>query len=478
MLAISVRLIHGTIRAGSPDDTTLAGGEPTGEWPPSPARLFAALVSADGTRARCKVTDGQELRWLERLDPPAILAEENVETTPLSTRFVPIDRTTDGMVQDYPARLAAEVRPGVRSSPRTLTVVYVWEDDPPDGVLDALQRRAARVGYLGCADSPVQVSVATELPRVDVPRWTPGSDVGVSLPVPYEGFLDALDHAFDEWTAGRPMRRAWIPTKRERYGLASRNEEPPRATVFWFEFDRRVVPRAALRVTSTLRAATLDLLDPMFDGSQAGRNVPWQLHGHDIPPDMSRPYQLVRYLALPNVGHRHSDGYIHGAAIWLPPELDPEIVEAVRVVALGRLKRLTAPGLDVRLSPRTGRAGKWSTRPQRWIGPAARWFSATPIVAERGRRGGPTLDDVQRWFANAGFPVPSAGRVSSVPTRSGVPRLQPRDVHRHDSDRYPYYWLEVRFDEPIGGPICVGRSRSFGLGLLAPVMGSGWNGEQ
>jgi CRISPR-associated protein Csb2 len=46
MLAITVTLLHGTIRAGSPDDTILAGGEPTGEWPPSPARLFSALVAA------------------------------------------------------------------------------------------------------------------------------------------------------------------------------------------------------------------------------------------------------------------------------------------------------------------------------------------------------------------------------------------------------------------------------------------------
>jgi CRISPR-associated protein Csb2 len=475
MLAISVELLHGTIRAGSPDDTVMAGGVPEGEWPPSPARLFSTLVAADGTRDRCRVTTGEELRALERAAPPRILATDELLDMTLNSRFVVRDAAAAGMVQNYPARNAAEVRPGVKASPREPVVVYVWDElELSEQQLDALRRRAARVGYLGCADSPVRVTVATTSPRDDLPVWVPGAIAGVSLPVPYDGFLDALDAAFDEWRSGRPMRRSWIPTQRARYALPARNdrshaEEPESGTTLWLEFDRRVAAGRALLVNETLRSALLEHTDRLYDDGPAGRRAPWQLHGHAVP-DGAAPYQLARFFSLANVGHRHSDGAIHGAAVWLPPGMDPESLAAIRHAA-GRLSELRAPGLHVRLSFRLGEGGKWSTRPTRWVGPSRCWFAVTPVVAERGRRGGPTLADVRAWFTHAGFPEPVRATVSPVPTRTGVPRLRPSEVHRAGKDRHPFYWIEVEFDDPVNGPVCVGRSRSLGMGLLAPVLG-------
>lgn len=473
MLVISVELLHGTIRAGSPDDTVMAGVEPEGEWPPSPARLFSAFVAADGTRDRCRVTSGEELRALERAAPPRIFASEEILTTTLNSRFVVRDVAASGVVQNYPGRRATEVRPGVKTSPREPVLVYLWDDlELSEEQVEALRRRAARIGYLGCADSPVRVMVATEPPSSDLAAWAPNTRAGVSLPVPYDGFLDALDAALDATNAGEPMRRAWVPTRRMRYSVPSSRDrsESATGTTFWLEFDRRVAGHRALVVNETLRAAVLDHADRFFAHGTPGRRAPWQLHGHDIP-DGAAPYQLARFFSLANVGHPHSDGAIHGAAVWVPPGLGPEALAAVRH-AVGRLERLRAPGLDVGVGLRLGeeRGGKWSTRPQRWVGPARVWFSATPVVAERGRRGGPTLADVQSWIVHAGFREPVRARVSPVPTRSGVPRLRPSEVHREGRDRHPYFWLEVEFDEPVSGPICVGRSRSLGMGLLAPVL--------
>ena len=48
VLAIEVELLHGTFR-GDPDGTANTGGLTRGEWPPAPARLFSAMVAADGT---------------------------------------------------------------------------------------------------------------------------------------------------------------------------------------------------------------------------------------------------------------------------------------------------------------------------------------------------------------------------------------------------------------------------------------------
>lgn len=69
-LVISVTFLHGRYH----------GSRGQGErdpWPPSPLRLFQALVA--GARSGCRAslwTDAkiEAFRWLERLDPPGIVA--------------------------------------------------------------------------------------------------------------------------------------------------------------------------------------------------------------------------------------------------------------------------------------------------------------------------------------------------------------------------------------------------------------------
>ncbi|MGH9102698.1 MAG: type I-G CRISPR-associated protein Csb2, partial [Acidimicrobiales bacterium] len=286
MLALTVRLLHGTIRAGTPDDTVLAGGEPTGEWPPSPARLYSALVAADGTGPRCTMTTGEELGWLEGLGPPLIVASapEAVVSSALEPRYVVVDERAEGAVQDYPARMARKVYPGTKLAPRDDTVVYVWPDAEPMAIhRRALAYRAARIGYLGCADSPVSVSV-TDRP-VDLPAdtWRQDERGPSVLPVPYPGFLEALDRAYLAWSAGEGMRRSWIPTRRVRYRPPRHHDDGgiARSTrqVIWLRFERSVSARRVLEVTETLKAAVLDHLQRLLPGEE----LPSVLHGHRAP---------------------------------------------------------------------------------------------------------------------------------------------------------------------------------------------------
>lgn len=471
MLTIGVRFVHETIRAASPDDTVMTGDDPVGEWPPSPARLFSALVAADGTGMRCRVTTGEELRILERLPAPAILASEleSVATTKLPSRFVVRDERSNGITQEYVARSNTLVHPGVRMSPKVPQVYYLWDADLEPSTLDAIRRRAARIGYLGASDSPVICSVTSEAPDSDLPVWQPSKEGATTLPVPYEGFTEQLDLAFEEWSAGQPSRRSWIRTERARYGRQSPDEEQPQPTVLWFRFDRALHGRKALRLGELVRKTLLDRYQ-RFVIEHGRATVPWILHGHDIPADVGRPYQLARYLALTNVGYRRSDGRIHGCAIWLPGSTPREVVEGVRQ-ALWGWTRLTGNSIDVGVEPYLGELRPWSVVPTRWTGPSRSWRSVTPIVADSGvKKGGPTLQQIRDWFGNAGHAPPIQARVSAVPVLSGVPHLGPSQVHhRRGAGAYPYFWVDVTFDEPQEGPICVGRGRHLGIGLLAPV---------
>lgn len=467
MLTITAELLLGTIRAGSPHDVVMTGSAPQPEWPPSPARLFSALVAADGTRGRCSVTTGTELGVLESLDPPRIHADPAVECTELTARYVVVDATSSSNVQNYPARTSREVRPGVKVSPRNPVVAYVWDADLDAEQLDGLRRRAARVGYLGCADSPARVTVSTSGPPEGLVEWRPSDAGGVALPVPYPGLVDALDVAYD---AG--ARRALVPNRWVRYTPCGADAAPvaEKPTMIWLELGTPVPGRRALPLAVVLRDALLAHVDRAADGDP-GRRAPWVLHGHGVP-DGARPYQLARYLPLIDAGRRHADGAIRGAAVWLPPGTAPAAVEAVRA-AVYSVRDLRAPGVRAAVSPRTDSSRVWTTSPKRWTGPARRWFSVTPAVVERGRRRGPSPDDVRDWFRHAGHPEPAGVVISPVPTRPGVPRLEGSEVHRPGRDRHPFFWLEVDFDRPVRGPLCVGRSRSLGLGLLAPVVQGG-----
>lgn len=212
MIAISVELLHGTARAASASDLALTDQGDPGEWPLSPARVFSALVAGDGTRERCRMTGGSELVLLEAAGPPTIYASPRSEVlaSSVNPRYVVVPANAKGSVQEYPGRKSAPVRPGTRLSPRSPRITYVWEDVQGDpDVVAALAARAARVGYIGCADSPARIRVHDELPLIEpAQRWIPASDGATELPVPFPGLTGVLDAMYDAFAEGQPARRS------------------------------------------------------------------------------------------------------------------------------------------------------------------------------------------------------------------------------------------------------------------------------
>ena len=470
MLTIEVDLLAGTIRAGSPDDTALSGSGDEGEWPPSPARLFSALVAAGGTRERCVVGDASELLALESAPPPRIVADApmHVLGSPQIERYVVVNERSSGAVQNYPARTATLTRPASRLSPITPSIGYIWDDlELSAPQLEALQSRAARVGYLGCADSPVRVRVC-ESPPESAPahEWRPSESGATFIPVPFAGLLDVLDDAFDRFSTGEPVRRSWLPVARARYeepgGRSDESTAPP--VVIWLSFGEPVGGRHALCITETLKAALLDLYDRHV---AAGTEVPPVLHGHGFSEDSG--YDHACFVALADCGHRHARGRLYGAAVILPAGTPADVVEGVRT-ALFHLRNLVLPGGRViAIWPYGGETRPWAANPLRWTSPSRRWVSVSPVVHERRHRHGPDLGEVTRWCVHAGLPAPVSFRLSPVPLTEGALALRPDEVFHSSSSRRPYSHLEVVFAEPVAGPVVLGRMRHLGIGLMAPV---------
>ncbi len=189
---------------------------------------------------------------------------------------------------------------------------------------------------------------------------------------------------------------------------------------------------------------------------------------------------------LPLTGHRHShvlpldlddDGHLDHALFWSPNGFGPEAQVAIRALRETWTKKGAGP-LRVAVAA-AGPLGSLSRLPDPWganfrkvTGPATVWRSATPFVPPRHlkERGANTLEgQVQAELSGRGLPSAVAIRVFDRDealtarfrhfvlerTRGGVPA----PVRR-------WFGLELRFDVPIQGPICLGYAAHFGLGRL------------
>ena len=466
MLAIRIEFLHGWFR-GDPDGTAITGRLAFGEWPPSPFRLFAALVASDGTRDRCRVTSGAELEWFERLPPPTIRADMEPYHQRLRPRYVvrQLGKAVKNTHQGYLAREGTLVRPGIRVTPRDPRVVYAWDVTPPRSTLQALRLRAARVGYVGAADSPVRVRVMTEEPdsvvgeqRIEPSVDGPG-DLFVNVPAP--GDVQRLDSLFDAWRErGANLSRSQFPALRHGapYDMPrSALRENGEAVIASLRLEAAVSGRTVSRVTHLFKQAVLRRYQEIYG------TPPAVLHGHGFD---DRGYELARFLALPDVGFARSRGRIHGLALWMPPGSGAVDRLRARDAALA-VRRLVGEGVDVAVSPNLDEEHPIAANPARWCRQACSWITAIPVIHER--HGRLDLREVARWCRNAGLPEPVWFRSARGPLVHGAIDLSPVEVHRPGRPGRPYSHVELRFAEPVRGPVVIGAGRQRGFGLCVPV---------
>ena len=478
MLAISVEFLHGTYRA-DPDGGATTGRAELGEWPPSVARLLAAFVAADGMGDDCRITNGTELEFLERLGAPVIHAEPQPVHQPLHPRYVvlaagpvrKIGKDYPSGHQEYPARTGALVRPGVRIALRHPIVHYVWQDADPSDSLEALRLRAARIGYLGCADSPVRVRVKETLEddcAESLHAFCPDPAGTRMVSVPRPGrHLSALQAAYDAWQEhGAATARSQFPALRNLVAYTGPEDvsdmHEAGRVVAWLRFNQSVPGRRIGDVTAALKAAAMSRYQRLY-----GDPIPRVLHGHGYEDS---GYEIARYLALPNVGFDRSGGQIHGAAVWLPRVCDETTVERAQAAARS-IELLQTAALRVGVAPWQGEDRPRSATPRRWQQRSEAWATAVPAIHER--FGKLDLPELRRWCRHAGLPEPVWFLSARVPLVPGALALHPTEVNRrapHATEAArPYSHIKVRFAEAVRGPIVIGGGRSRGFGLCVPI---------
>ena len=447
------------------------------EWPPSPLRLYQAML-AGYSMHRCGDPDlDAAMRHLETLPPPTIVAPEAEEQSPVASA-VP-NNDGDRMLELFAkgnhtgawekARKTLTIRKRRYSRSFDGVVAYEWDAGTETAQhLAAFEAIATSVSAVGQGiDVAVARAEILERPaRVEGVRYTPSPTGRRRLSVPYSGVFGVLQERYRRFRNRIGVDGViGIPEPGHRQsGYVSELDLPSIRFEAFFLRDLHERPLAlqglrAMDVAEMVRHAIAGA------GRRAGlaSELVSELMGHG-------GIRRIRVQPLPNVGYRYADGRIRRVMLTSPENVDEEHWLDVMSRLIGA--ELILPGQDEPIGTLVPIVG---TDPilARYCSEATIWTTATPVVLPgHDRRRGRSRPErlAGRLLRHAGISetmvdgmtMEPAGRLrgSEMPTRYKRPR---------HLARYPCRHMSIRWIKPTTGPIALGAGVGYGLGLFLPA---------
>lgn len=469
----------------------------TGEWPPSPGRLFQALVAGLGARGPLSAGSRRALEWLERQPHPMIAVPPCVAGRGF-TNFVP-NNDLDAVGGD--PRRVGEIRAGKTIRPRLLEAEpefrFAWilntstDHAGAQAVCEIAQwvyqfGRGVDMAYAR-ADVLSQDEAEAHLADYSGQVWRPSDEAaggGVALRCPAPGTLQSLiDRHADR--RKRIVGGVFRKPREARFRLVGYDCPPLRLLLELRPADgeRRFQPwplagaaglTTAVRDAAAGRLAAAGVAPALVERYVIGRGA----NGADKG-------RRVRIIPLPSVGHAHADPSIRRILVERPPDC-PIPVRALDLALsnldLARYDPATggarSPALPV-LAPAQdiGMLGHYGIGGERMV---RVWHSVTPVALpvarERGRMSGALRAESE---ARASHAVRQALRHAGVATRAESIRVQREPLFSRGARaetfaatvRFPaerLWHVEVAFVAPVAGPLVIGDGRYCGLGVMAP----------
>ena len=481
-LLIAVRFHEGRYH-GTEDGFDGAKG-----WPPSPARLFQALVASAARGTAVGADDQDALRWLERQQPPRVSAPA-VHRGQAVKLFVP-NNDLDS-VGGHPTSVS-KIRVGKNWRPcffdANEPVLYVWDFESGEATAKRVCAIAERLCQLGrgidmaWAHGQVldqeQAQAALES-HSGAPR-IPGG-VG-QVPTPYRGTLDSLieRHA---------RNRTRLRTENSGRNQVQLFSQPPPASFARIGYDapiRRLhfelrSPRGGFAamplnlalplVTGLRNTAAKRLMDAIPDDSNviekiiAGRNAG--------SADLAR---RIRILPVPSVGTEHTDPSIRRVLVEVPTDC-PLRLDDLKWAFSG----VDIPGLqegvlismeECRMADRFRR----SALAFETMTPAALSGAQRRRIGEAGQKSAQERQQEERLAVGAVFHALRHVGIANGPSDVHVRRepLQKRGAHAESFaqgsrfSKHALWHVALRFRSPVPGPLVIGDGRFCGLGLMLP----------
>lgn len=402
LLCISVRFLDGEFHG--------RGDGGTNEWPPSPLRLFQALVAASAARwneRRGIRHAAPALRWLEELPPPTIIAPRSAEGAAYRL-YVP-DNVGDlvgkswskgnaGSIADY--RTEKTVRPTHVQGDGA--VHFLWpldnQEQPPH--VQTILTAARSITHLGWGVDLVvadaEVIPESELATLEGHTWQPALDTGgISLRVPRQGSFDDLENrhqAFLKRVSGIDGGNFSPVPPLSAYRLVDYrcNSEPARAPVALFAL--RQLDDSGFRSFDPVRRGlhVAAMLRHVAGGADIARSLGWTdaqrarlVHGHTNEEAQDTPDARLLFIPLPSIESRgRSQARVVGG------------IRRILVTAQGAINREEFQRLGQRLAglelidEKSGDPTALLTRlpgsepltRSNYLNPASTWTTVTPVI--------------------------------------------------------------------------------------------------
>ena len=474
----------------------------SGDWPPSPARLFQALVAGATRGATFADEDRTALEWLERLDPPIVTTPAacrgkrcknyvpnndldavrgdpkrigEIRTATKVTRPYLFDATTpllfiwtfDGEAQDQThPRTVCKIAERLYQLGRGVDMAWAWAE-----LLDAGQIEARLAHHCGMAYRP-----------------NAGSK-GKALLCPQAGSLASLEtrfaagrSRFTRMPQGRKTQVAFSQVPKPRFTKVVYNAQPRH---FLFELrtltsDESFVSWPATRVAELVTAIRDKAAERLKEAlpEEAGKIDRVFIGRGATEADKAT---RVRILALPSIGHTHADHAIRRVLVEIPPNCPLRTDDVT----------WTFSGLET-TDPTTGetlwnlvRSEDHKMLGHYGIGGGERdgsrvWRTVTPAALPVMRTGhGTTGAQRAATEVNTAHAVMQALRHAEVSERVESIRVQREPFDRNGTRSEAFavprrfaatglHHVEISFARAVSGPLVIGNGRYLGLGSMAP----------
>ncbi len=487
------------------------------EWPPSPARLFKALVASAraGWAQSNRMAIDASLRMLERqgwddgTKLPGIVAPHAAPRAPRQRRFVPNNS------KNWPPERRLNPEKGIDLEPEPMVgwdieaphTVWYWWPSVDASHVPVLRDVSRRVFSVGKGEDLAVLDATDAEPPADAVRWQPATS-GASLEVPETGCLDVCDAVFARDLNDLPLAAAGVRSVTYASDVADPAREVPTFVLaLWrngkrCSWDARLLRQVVGPVRHLLDEVRAEVVDVLARGPSdrpaMEALVRRVLVGHDeSDKPISEPHLAI--LPLPSVLGPYPDGRVRRIALADFGGGDDStrraIVETAQVLLHGR--ELLDNGLGTGIVLGTEPDSQWL----RAITKRSRtWATVTPLVQQAKEL---TRDEWKRLVAarrNAEQePAKAAARelhlqkrrrelversvrqatasqearVESIEFASGGPIAGLHVATKYRANGYlgetPKLHVRVTFDRPISGPIAIGRGRHVGFGVLWPV---------
>lgn len=517
-LCLSVRFIqpvplfHGSRDAGEP------------EWPPSPMRVFQALLNAACLRARGRPLAPEvrsALHILEVLRPHVVAPPATLSNVG-HRAYVPHNHAdlvtaawhrgnTRASIAEH--RIEKDHRPiriqTIGDALPTLHYLYPLADinTEPQSLLESLRPSVRSIYSLGWGIDQVIADATliddTTANQLTGEHYVPTTAGGTPLRTPRNGSLDALIARHDrflgrlrngEWTPVPPLaamnviryRRQTDPLPRPYrvFRLLDVNGDPAR------------YPHAKLvHIAGMLRHLAINTLSGKAPPGVADKDEWLNRFVRGKGPDHETPHEKLSFVPLPSIGHEHADAMIRLVMLIAPVGHEDQLDFVATRIDRGTLTPERDPDDDdnhTHPAPTGHPHFIESFRPPRgrfvdtcYLCPngSRTWHSITPVILDghNDKKDSKTIKLIQAALQRAGIETPceftwqslpfirhglSAHKYRLDPSAPGGKRAVGYHYPEHLKDRSVVH-LRITFDRPVPGPITIGAGRHCGFGLFA-----------